>query len=78
MSSSSLSNLIKLDVKGMRSFDLWLSPKARFNFKRKPEIRLNGRPLHSAASHGRSSSIPSRCSTTSASAAIGSRFTGTG
>jgi pimeloyl-ACP methyl ester carboxylesterase len=42
MTSSSLSNLIKLDVKGVRGFDLWLSPKL-IDFKRKPEIRINRR-----------------------------------
>ncbi len=43
MSSSSLSNLIRIDRKGVGSFDLWLSPKL-IDFKRKPEIRINGRP----------------------------------
>ena len=43
MSSSSLSNLIRLDLKGIKSLDLWLSPKL-IDFKRKPEIRVNGRP----------------------------------
>lgn len=43
MSSSSLSNLIKLDIKGVRSLDLWLSPKL-IDFKRKTEIRVNRRP----------------------------------
>src|SRR5579883_2581934 len=42
MSSSSLSNLIRLDVKGVRRLDVWLSPKL-IDFKRKPEIRINGR-----------------------------------
>ncbi|MHB1558845.1 MAG: carboxylesterase family protein [Isosphaeraceae bacterium] len=46
MSSSSLSNLIKLELKGVRSLDLWLSPKL-IDFKRKPEIRVNRRPYPS-------------------------------
>ncbi len=77
MSSSSLSNLIRLDLKGVRSLDLWLSPKL-IDFKRKPEIRVNGRPYLRGRKRPSSSSIPRRCSTTSASAATGSSSTGTG
>jgi pimeloyl-ACP methyl ester carboxylesterase len=40
MKSSSLSNLISLDVKGIERLDVWLSPKM-IDFKRKPEIRIN-------------------------------------
>ena len=40
MSSSSVSNLIKLDVKGIRSLDVWVSPKM-LDFKSKPEVRVN-------------------------------------
>jgi pimeloyl-ACP methyl ester carboxylesterase len=43
MSSSGLSNQIRLEIKGVRSLDLWLSPKL-IDFKRKPEILLNRRP----------------------------------
>jgi pimeloyl-ACP methyl ester carboxylesterase len=39
MTSSNLSNLIKLDVKGVKRLDVWLSPKL-IDFKRKPEIRI--------------------------------------
>ncbi len=41
MRSSSQSNLINLDVKGIERLDVWLSPKM-IDFKRKPEIRING------------------------------------
>jgi pimeloyl-ACP methyl ester carboxylesterase len=44
MKSSKLSNLINLDIKGVKRLDVWLSPKL-FDFKRKPEIRINGRSL---------------------------------
>jgi pimeloyl-ACP methyl ester carboxylesterase len=43
MASSSLSNLIRLDLKGVKRLDLWLSPKL-IDFQRKPEIRVQGRP----------------------------------
>jgi pimeloyl-ACP methyl ester carboxylesterase len=43
MTSSNLSNLIRLDVKGVKRLDLWLSPKL-IDFKRKLEIRVQGRP----------------------------------
>jgi pimeloyl-ACP methyl ester carboxylesterase len=39
LTSSSQSNLIRLDVKGVRRLDVWLSPKL-IDFKRKPEIRI--------------------------------------
>jgi hypothetical protein len=42
MTSSGPSNLIRLDVKGVRRLDVWLSPKL-IDFKRKPDIRINGR-----------------------------------
>jgi pimeloyl-ACP methyl ester carboxylesterase len=42
MKSSSLSNLIRLDVKGVEKLDVWLSPKL-IDFKRRPDIRVNGR-----------------------------------
>jgi pimeloyl-ACP methyl ester carboxylesterase len=44
MKSSKLSNLINLDIKGIKRLDVWLSPKL-FDFKRKPEIRINGRSI---------------------------------
>ncbi|MGO9467438.1 MAG: alpha/beta hydrolase [Isosphaeraceae bacterium] len=44
MKSSKLSNLIMLDIKGIKRLDVWLSPKM-IDFKRKPEIRINGRSL---------------------------------
>jgi hypothetical protein len=42
MTTSNLSNLIRLDVKGVRRLDVWLSPKL-IDFKRKPEVRINGK-----------------------------------
>ncbi len=39
MSSSSLSNLVRLDLKGVKRLDLWLSPRL-IDFKRRLEIRL--------------------------------------
>jgi len=44
MRSSKPSNLISLEIKGIKRLDVWLSPKL-FDFKRKPEIRINGRSL---------------------------------
>ncbi len=44
MKSSTLSNLIKLDVKGVTWLDIWLSPKL-IDFKRKADIRINGKPF---------------------------------
>jgi pimeloyl-ACP methyl ester carboxylesterase len=44
MKSSAISNLIRLDnVKGVSWLDIWLSPKL-IDFKRKVEIRINGKP----------------------------------
>ena len=43
MTSSSLSNLIRLDLKGVQRLDLWLSPKL-VDFKKRLEIRVQGRP----------------------------------
>ena len=45
MKSSSLSNLIRLEVNGVKSLDIWLSPKL-IDFKRKAEIRINGKPFY--------------------------------
>ncbi len=44
MKSSKLSNLIRLDIKGIKRLDVWLSPKM-IDFKRKPDIRINDRSL---------------------------------
>ena len=44
MKSSTLSNLIRLDVKGVTWLDVWLSPKL-IDFKRKADIRINGKPF---------------------------------
>jgi pimeloyl-ACP methyl ester carboxylesterase len=43
MKSSTLSNLMKLEVSGVRSLDIWLSPKL-IDFKRRVEIRIHDRP----------------------------------
>jgi pimeloyl-ACP methyl ester carboxylesterase len=45
MKSSSMSNLIRLDVHGINRLDVWLSPKL-IDFKRKPEIRVNGKSVN--------------------------------
>jgi pimeloyl-ACP methyl ester carboxylesterase len=45
MKSSSLSNLIRLDVNGINRLDVWLSPKL-IDFKRKPDIRINGKSFN--------------------------------
>lgn len=42
MGSSHLSNLIKLELKGVRSLDIWMSPKL-IDFKRRVEVRINRR-----------------------------------
>jgi hypothetical protein len=42
MRSSTLSNLIQLDVDGIKRFDVWVSPKL-IDFKKKMEIRINGK-----------------------------------
>ena len=43
MKSSSLSNLIRLEVSGIKSLDVWLSPKL-IDFKRRMELRIHERP----------------------------------
>jgi pimeloyl-ACP methyl ester carboxylesterase len=43
MKSSTLSNLIRLDVAGITWLDIWLSPKL-IDFRRKVDIRINGKP----------------------------------
>jgi pimeloyl-ACP methyl ester carboxylesterase len=45
MKSSSMSNLIRLEVHGINQLDVWLSPKL-IDFKRKPDVRINGRPAN--------------------------------
>jgi len=47
MKSSTISNLIRLDVKGITWLDVWLSPKL-IDFKRKVDIRINGKPFSRA------------------------------
>ena len=47
MKSSTISNLIRLDVKGVSSLDVWLSSKL-IDFKRKVDIRINGKPYSRA------------------------------
>jgi len=44
MKSSKLSNLIDLEIKGIKRLDVWFSPKM-IDFKRKPEVRINRRSL---------------------------------
>jgi pimeloyl-ACP methyl ester carboxylesterase len=43
MKSSTISNLIRLQVEGVTALDIWLSPKL-IDFKRKADIRINGKP----------------------------------
>ena len=43
MKSSAISNLVRLDVKGVSCLDIWLSPKL-IDFSRKADIRINGKP----------------------------------
>jgi len=47
MKSVGLSNLIRLDIAGITALDVWLGPKL-IDFKRKAEIRINGRPSRPA------------------------------
>ncbi len=48
MKSSAISNLIRLQVEGVTWLDVWLSPKL-IDFKRKADIRINGKPYSRAA-----------------------------
>jgi pimeloyl-ACP methyl ester carboxylesterase len=43
MKTSSVSNLIKLEVNGLKRLDIWLSPKL-VDFKRKLELRFHDKP----------------------------------
>jgi pimeloyl-ACP methyl ester carboxylesterase len=47
MKSSPQSNLIKLEVAGIKSLDIWLSPKL-IDFKRRLEVRIQDRPYFKA------------------------------
>ena len=47
MKSSPQSNLIKLEVAGIKSLDIWLSPKL-IDFKRRVEVRIQDRPYFKA------------------------------
>jgi hypothetical protein len=42
MKSSTISNLVRLDVEGVTWLDVWLSPKL-IDFGRKADIRINGK-----------------------------------
>jgi hypothetical protein len=48
MTSSSLSNLIRFEVSGVTSLDIWLSPKL-IDFRRKVDIRIGGKPYNRQA-----------------------------
>jgi hypothetical protein len=48
MSSSSMSNLIRFEVSGVTSLDIWLSPKL-IDFRRKVDIRIGGKPYNRQA-----------------------------
>jgi len=48
MKSSSLSNLIRFQVDGISSLDIWLSPKL-IDFRRKVDIRIGGKPFNRQA-----------------------------
>ena len=73
MKSSTLSNQIRVHVSGIKSLDIWLSPKL-IDFKRRVEIRIQDRPYFKGLDQAR---CGGRCSKTSAFAAIASKFTGT-
>ena len=45
MKSSSISNLIRLEVNGIKRLDVWLSPKL-IDFKRRMEIRIQDKPYY--------------------------------
>ncbi len=45
MKSSSLSNQVRVTVSGIKSLDIWLSPKL-IDFKRRVEIRIQDRPYY--------------------------------
>ena len=45
MKSSSLSNLLNIQVNGIHRLDVWVSPKL-IDFKRKIEVRINGKPYY--------------------------------
>jgi len=45
MKSSSLSNLIRLEVNGIKRLDIWLSPKLT-DFKRRVQVQINDRPYY--------------------------------
>jgi pimeloyl-ACP methyl ester carboxylesterase len=47
MKSSPQSNLIKLEVAGIKSLDIWLGPKL-IDFKRRVEVRIQDRPYFKA------------------------------
>jgi hypothetical protein len=42
LTSSSLSNLLKVQVTGIRRLDVWVSPRL-IDFKKRLEVRVNGR-----------------------------------
>ncbi len=48
MKSSTISNLIRLQVEGVTALDIWLSPEL-IDFSRKVDIRINGKPFSRAA-----------------------------
>jgi pimeloyl-ACP methyl ester carboxylesterase len=48
MTSSSMSNLVRLEVKGVTALDIWLSPKL-VDFRRKVDIRIGGKPFNREA-----------------------------
>jgi len=46
--TSALSNLINLKAEGIKSLDVWISPRI-IDFKRKLEVRINDRPRFKGA-----------------------------
>jgi len=51
MTSSTLSNLLRLEATGIKRMDVWISPKL-IDFKKKFEVRINGKSFKQAPRPG--------------------------